>query len=41
MCMQKIAKAVDKTEKWNQIRNDITRFEEEHESPSLEKYLGL
>lgn len=41
VCMQKIAKAVDKTEKWNQIYKDFTQFEEGYESPSLEKYLGL
>lgn len=41
MCMQKIAKAVDKTEKWNQIYKDFTHFEEGYVSPSLEKYLGL
>lgn len=41
LCMQKIAKAVGRTEKWNQIYKDFTRFEEGYESPSLEKYLGL
>lgn len=41
LCMQKIARAVNKTEKWNQIYKDFTQFEEGYESPSLEKYLGL
>lgn len=41
LCLQKIAKAVDKAEKWNQIRKDFTYLEEGSVSLSLEKFLGL
>ena len=41
VCMQNIAKAVNRQKGFEQLYNDFTRYEDNYEAPSLEKYLGL
>lgn len=40
-CTQKIAKAVNLQDRFNQIYKDFTQYEENYEAPSLKKYLGI
>lgn len=40
-CVRKIAKVVNRQDKFEQIDKDFTCFEDNYEAPSLEKYLGL
>lgn len=40
-CSRKIARATNRQERFNQMYDDFTRYEENFEAPSLEKFLGL
>lgn len=41
VCTQNIAEAVNRQERFDQLYKDFTRYEDNYEAPSLEKYLGL
>lgn len=40
-CVRKIAKSVNRQDKFEQIYKDFTRSEDNYKSPSLEEYLGI